>query len=153
MTYRRDTSAMPRTLAYYQFARAFTTINTYYWGCASSLHAVQAFTRHMQPTHDYRRKLGLTQQRFDRHIPIGPPLAYRDMLREAAPWQRQSALVLLSSAFERYITVVCTMANASDPLLQPGFPKILDGLLLLKNGIPVPERPLEPWSKGSGQRE
>ncbi|MBV9822169.1 MAG: hypothetical protein JO144_07995 [Actinobacteria bacterium] len=147
MTYRRDTGAMARTLAYYQFARAFTTTNTYYWASASSLHAVQAFTRHMEPAEDYRRKLGLTQRRFDRRIASGPSV-YREMLLQAAPWQRQSALMLLSSAFERYITVACSLAHASDPLLQPGFPKILDGVLLLKNSIPVPERSTEPLTKG-----
>ena len=30
--YQRDKSLLPRTLAFYQFKRDFTTVNDYYWG-------------------------------------------------------------------------------------------------------------------------
>lgn len=55
---------------------------------------------------------------------------------------------MASSAFERYLRTITTTAIESDPLLTPGWPKHVDGLLLKNRGIPTPPRRVEGITKG-----
>jgi hypothetical protein len=145
--YARDRSTLPRTLAYYQFKRDFTTVNDYYWGVGSSLSAVTGRVRHMPSEEDFHTTLGLTQERFKK--PLGhSPEKYLEKLRVSIRWHRLLAVVIMTSAFERYLTAVATLAIASDPVLSPGFPKKVDGLTLIKYQLEAGDRPTEPLTKG-----
>jgi hypothetical protein len=120
--YLRSQSTLARTLAYYQFRRDFTTANNYYWGAGSALQAVWARVRHMAPTDDFHTDLGLTQELYAK--PLGRTTrTYLDKLVVSKRWHRLLTLVIMSSAFERYLTSAATLAIASDPALTPGFPK------------------------------
>ncbi len=145
--YQRDRSLLPRTLAFYQFKRDFTTVNDYYWGTGSSIQAVAGRVRHMKSTNDFHALLGLTQRIYVK--PLGhTPERYAAKLRVSKRWHRLLTLVIMTSAFERYLTAVATIAIASDPVLTPGFPKKIDGLILAKYRLQTGERSTEPLTKG-----
>lgn len=145
--YQRDKSILSRTLAFYQFKRDFTTVNDYYWGTGSSLQAVAGRVRHMQATEDFHALLGLTQRIYAK--PLGhTPEKYAAKLNVSKRWHRLLTLVIMTSAFERYLTAVATTAIASDPVLTPGFPKKIDGLILAKYRLQAGERSTEPLTKG-----
>ena len=145
--YSRDRSILSRTLPYYQFKRDFTTVNDYYWGTGSALQAVAGRVRHMKSGEDFHAELGLVQHKYDK--PLGhTPQKYAEKLRVSNRWHRLLTLVTLASAFERYLTAVSTIAIASDPVLEPGFPKKIDGLVLAKYNLQAGERPTEPLTKG-----
>ena len=145
--YRRDKSILTRTLAYYQFKRDFTTVNDYYWGAGSSLHAVAGRVRHMSSSEDFHAELGLTQQAYEK--PLGHTAErYASKLSVSKRWHRLLTLVIMTSAFERYLTTVATLAIASDPVLTPGFPKKMDGLVLAKYTLQAGERTTEHLTKG-----
>ena len=145
--YRRDQSVLARTLAYYQFQRDFTTVNDYYWGAGSALHAVAGRVRHMGQGEDFRKELGLTQKIYEK--PLGHAAErYAEKLDISKRWHRLLTLVIMTSAFERYLTAVATLAIASDPALTPGFPKKIDGLVLTKYQLQAGDRPTEPLTKG-----
>jgi hypothetical protein len=145
--YQRDRSILTRTLPYYQFKRDFTTVNDYYWGAGSALQAVAGRVRHMKSSDDFHTELGLVQQKYDK--PLGhTPQKYAQQLMVSNRWHRLLTLVTLTSAFERYLTAVTTTAIASDPVLEPGFPKKIDGLTLAKYRLQAGERSTEALTKG-----
>lgn len=145
--YQRDKSIFSKTLAFYQFKRDFTTVNDYYWGTGSSLQAVAGRVRHMQMNEDFHALLGLTQRIYAK--PLGhTPERYAAKLSVSKRWHRLLTLVIMTSAFERYLTAVATIAIASDPVLTPGFPKKIDGLILAKHRLQTGERPTDPLTKG-----
>lgn len=136
------------TMAYQRFAADFTTLNSYYWGAVSSITAVSGVMNHLSDQDDFRSKLGLVQKRFDRplnHISTH----YLDELKTSEKWHRRTSLVALLSAFERYMASVTALAAASDPSLRKGFPKLVEGLSLLKHGVTLGERDLVGVVKGT----
>ena len=145
INFQRDKSVLARTLAYYQFQRDFTTVNDYYWGAGSALHAVAGRVRHMSSEDNFRKELGLTQEIYEK--PLGHE-RYAEKLNISRRWHRLLTLVIMTSAFERYLTAVATLAIASDPALTPGFPKKIDGLVLAKYQLKAGDRPTEPLTKG-----
>ena len=145
--YSRDKSTLSRTLPYYAFKNDFTTVNYYYWGAGSALHAVAGRVRHMNSSEDFHRELGLTQQTYVK--PLGnTPAEYADVLNVSTRWHRLLTLVILAAAFERYLTAVATIAISSDPALTPGFPKKIDGLTLAKYELQAGDRPTQLLTKG-----
>jgi hypothetical protein len=145
--YQRDQPTLPRTLAYYQFKRDFTTVNDYYWGTGSALQAVSGRVRHMGATDDFHTDLGLTQAAYAQ--PLGHTAQiYSKKLTVSKRWHRLLTLVIMISAFERYLSAVATLAIASDPALTAGFPKRIDGLTLAKYELNTGDRPTEPLTKG-----
>ena len=145
--YQRAKSTLARTLAYYQFKRDFTTVNDYYWGAGSALQAVAGRVRHMSSDDDFHAELGLTQRTYAK--PLGhTSQKYLEKLNVSKRWHRLLTLVIMTSAFERYLTAVATLAIASDPVLTPGFPKKIDGLILAKYMLQAGDRPTEPLTKG-----
>jgi hypothetical protein len=145
--YKRENSVLARSLAYYQFKRDFTTVNDYYWGVGSSLQAVSGRVRHMSATDDFHVLLGLTQERYEK--PLGHSSdKYAAQLSVSMRWHRLLTLVIMTSAFERYITAVARTAVSSDPVLSLGFPKKVDGLTLAKYSLEAGDRPTEPLTKG-----
>jgi hypothetical protein len=145
--YLRSEPTFARTLAYYQFRRDFTTVNNYYWGAGSALQAVSGRVRHMSPTDDFHADLGLLQELYAQ--PLGKtPRTYSDKLTASKRWHRLLTLVIMASAFERYLTAVATLAIASDPALTVGFPKKIEGLTLAKYNLSAGERPTESLTKG-----
>jgi hypothetical protein len=145
--YSREKSILTRTLAHYQFKRDFTTVNDYYWGAGSALQAVAGRVRHMGSDDDFHAMLGLTQSKYVK--PLGHvPDRYAEILNVSARWHRLLTVVIMTSAFERYLTAAATLAIASDPVLKPGFPKKIDGLVLAKYALQTGDRPTEQLTKG-----
>jgi hypothetical protein len=146
-SYQRDSAKLAKTLPYYQFKRDFTTVNEYYWGASSALHAVASRVRHIAPSEDFHSTLGLTQSAYATTLGHTSE-QYAARLSVSRRWHRLLTLVIMSSAFERYLTAVATLAIASDPALSPGFPKKVDGLIFTKYGLQAGDRPTEPLTKG-----
>ena len=63
-------------------------------------------------------------------------------------WERLFTLLMAVSALERYMLAAATAAIESDPLTTPGFPKLIDGLLLKKRDLNIPKPLLTPIVKG-----
>ena len=147
MDYTRSKAILERTLAYYQFKRDFTTVNDFFWSTDSALQAVSGRVRHMKDTEDFRTALGLGQPLYAK--PLGhSPNVYAEQLKVGDRWHRLMALVVMLSAFERYINSAATLAIASDPTLTAGFPKKIDGLTLVKYGLTGGDRPTDRTIRG-----
>lgn len=90
--------------------------------------------RSVPGTADPITTLGITDNKFD--FRLGHDVdELRERSRTDARWRRLSMLVLLSSAFEKYLVGAASAALDSDPTRSPGFPKRIDGLLLKKYSI------------------
>jgi hypothetical protein len=147
VNYTREQAFLKRSLAFYRFRRDLTDVNNYYWGAGSALRAVQGRVRHMDEAENFREVLRLTQSEFVK--PLGhTPSTYSSQLKVSRRWHGLLTLVLISSAFEIYISAVSTIAIASDPVLRPGFPKRVDGLTFLKHELSAGERNTEALTKG-----
>jgi hypothetical protein len=72
----------------------------------------------------------------------------RRRIGAAYTWERLFTLLMAVSALERYMLASTTAAIESDPLLTPGFPKRLDGLLLKKMDLRISQPSLTPVVKG-----
>ncbi|MEV1287749.1 hypothetical protein [Micromonospora sp. NPDC049679] len=91
--------------------------------------------------------LGITDDRYKNRLGHSvSDLRRRTKIGER--WRRLSMLVLMSSAFERFLLGIATAAVNSDPTRTPGFPKRLDGLLLKKYNLNVEQVPLEGLTRG-----
>jgi hypothetical protein len=135
------------SLAFRRFQRDFTILNNYYWGGASTSSAVVGVLRHLSDEDDYRQKLGLTSDRFRR--PLGHVASlYSDQVQLSQAWHRRSSLVMLLSAFERYLAAVTALAVTSNPTLTTS-PHLLDGLALRKHSVKLAEHDLESLVKGT----
>ncbi|MFC9560372.1 hypothetical protein [Agromyces sp. NPDC056965] len=122
-------------------------MNSYYWGAASSIAAVHGVLRHLSDEDNFRSKLGLNQKRFDRAL-NHTTSKYEAEVKVSDAWHRLAALVILLSAFERYMAAVTSLAVASDPSLTPGFPKVVEGLALRKHNVRLAEHDLVNVVKG-----
>ncbi|WP_146085746.1 hypothetical protein [Rathayibacter sp. AY1H3] len=122
-------------------------MNEYYWSAAAGMAAVGGVLHHLTDSDDFRTHLGLTQGRFDRSLNHNTSQFAAEM-KIGNQWHRRATLVILLSAFEKYMSSVCFLAALSDPSLEPGFPKHIEGLSLLKRNIKLAERDLEGVVKG-----
>jgi hypothetical protein len=133
LPYNRWVSSHPYSLALSRFRRDFTTLNNYYWGAAASASAVGGKLRHITDDQDFRSELGLNAPRFQK--PLGQKASvFAEQVTISQEWHRRAVLVMLASAFERYLASVATTAIASNPTLSRA-PHLLDGLALLKYDV------------------
>ena len=152
MRYDRAQSFLPTSMALWQFNKDLRDLNDFYWASRLSLD----ITARQHKAHSNLNGPELLAQlttgsEAETHVGHTPEeLSTR--LRMADRWLRLTALVLASSAFERYLIAAVSAAVASDPLLVAGWPKRVDGLGLLKHKVVMPERNLEGTVKGEWHR-
>lgn len=152
MKFKRSACRRPTTLPRWRLKLDEVEINDAYWATrfaqtntavlAKPGLTVAAIADALVYKSDALNSLGHTAQELERRLKV------------AQRWHRLMTLVSTTSALERYIDAVAAIALASDPLLQPGWPKRLDGLAVNKFGLSVPASPdLVGLTKGEwGQR-
>ncbi len=152
MEYDRSRSFHATSLALWQYNKDLKDLNDFYWSSRFSLD-ISARQAKAHPGASGPQLLSAlaTTSAAATHVGHTPEeLAQRH--KTADRWVRLSALVLASSAFERYLITVVSAAVESDPLLAPGWPKLVDGLALRRHGLAVAERNLEGTVKGDWPR-
>lgn len=116
------------------------TVNTYFWVGQLSEGELAKALKAADPSVDPVVGLSLPP-RFERRL--GHDFAaLTQMARSHTQWRRLLTLVMLASALERYLAAVSRIAVESDPALEPGFPKVVDGAKLTKKGLALPPRDL-----------
>ncbi|QII00243.1 hypothetical protein BH92_10465 [Rhodococcoides fascians A21d2] len=129
-TFKRDSSWFGSTFAYRAFRSQFTELNRQYWGGKPSELFAKRFLAEHDGTDTLDSALGVSSADWRR---VGHSIDdYRSAYASHNTWRTLSTLILLTSSFEQYIDSVARLAAMSDPLLSPGFPKRLDGTMLLK---------------------
>lgn len=118
------------------FRERFTELNSQYWGGVPS----EVFVRRLLGQHglsaDFTTALGVSGRKWKR---VANDLAeLEEKFKSHRRWSTLLTLVLLTSCLERFISTAAVAAVRSDPLLAPGFPKRVDGALLLKHGHSLP---------------
>lgn len=146
----RAVSQFPRSLAAQRFRTDMATVNGYYWlGRLAEGGLTKEIKRHASDADPiealslpkfYERRLGHDVARL------------AGMAETSTLWRRLLTLVMMSSALERYLASIARIAVEADPLLKPGFPKIVDGALLLKRDILTFERDLTAITVGEWQQ-
>lgn len=145
--FERWVSIHPSSTALTRFREDFTSLNDYYWGSTASLRAVSGKVRHLSSKADFRQELGLTNPQFLK--PLGHSVTvFANQVKTSEKWHRRAVLVLLASAFERYLTDVTRLAFASNPTLGPA-PHLLDGLALFKHNVQLAQYNVEDVTKGT----
>lgn len=74
--------------------------------------------------------------------------ALTERAKSSSRWRRLLSLVMLAGSFDRYMFSVCSIAIASDPVLSPGFPKVVDGALIKKLQVSLPRRDIRGLTVG-----
>lgn len=147
----RSLSPFSRSLAASRYRVDSDTTNIYFWVSQLAEGGLKSALRTANGTEDpvaalsipviYRGKLGHDVSNL------------RQRVSTHSRWRKLLTLVMICSALERYTQAIASLAVASDPLLDPGFPKKLDGTLLRKYGKALPSRDLTGLTKGTwGQR-
>jgi hypothetical protein len=148
--YRFSRAAAPlgHTLALQSFRRDFSKLNEHYWAylparIISERAASQVAPTTSMPIFTTSSNADLTRCSHDTR-------EWLVHIRESENWTRLSALTFLLSTLEVYLRAVIRAALASDPLLIPGFPKRVDGVVLLRLGrLRVPEDMISKCVKGA----
>ncbi len=144
--YSRWSAMAPTSLAYARFKQDFTTLNSYYWGGASTASAVTGKLRHLTDADDFRAVLGLQRPRFSRSLGHSSS-NFASQIEISEAWHRRSTLVVLLSAFERYLAAISALSVASNPTLTAHH--LLDGLALQKYAVQPAAHDLESVVKGT----
>jgi hypothetical protein len=133
-TYMRDKPTLITSLALLRYRADSGELSHFYWtGAAQSdyfAYVTKGHAREAKPI----ETLGIADPRFERRLGHNFSELRRRMDVEAR-WRRLLTLMLVSSAFERFVVSASSAALESDPLRAPGFPKRVDGLLLKKYGL------------------
>ena len=134
----RGVSRFGRSLAARRFRVDMSTVNAYFWVGRLSEGGLNDALKGAQSTDDPMSHLSLPAL-FERRL--GHDVArLSEMAKTASRWRRLLTLVMITSSFERFLSDIARVAMDSDPLLQEGFPKLIDGAQLIKRGIVFPPR-------------
>ena len=145
-SFARETCPSVASLSHVAFRERFTEVNALYWssipliqilGREAKLHEADEYTvETLRLTGPDIRRFNWTLGRYEQHV------------KAHATWTRANAVLALASALETYTSGVVRAAVLSDPIGIPGWPKPLDGIVLLKlQRQQVPD--LEPFVKGT----
>lgn len=136
----RAKAIYPRSLASRRFRADLARVNAYFWVGRLAEGGLTRALRPLADDADPFQELSLPDV-YENHLGHDAG-ALRAMSATFSSWRRLLALVMLASAFERYVVAASQIAAESDPLLVPGFPKALDGALLKKRALAIPARDL-----------
>lgn len=143
----REVPPFHRSVPGYRFRRDSAQVNAHYWIGLVAESAVRFHIKKHPADADPMTALNLPSK-FERRL--GHDLsALKLQVDVHARWKNLSVLLLLTSALERYVADVAVTAINSDPTLEFGFPKKVDGLLLQKYDLAVPQPDLQALVKGT----
>lgn len=145
-SFNRATAWNGHTLAWLDFRQKFTELNGQYWGGVPSEIWSRRFLSQNDDSAEFKLALGVSADKWQRVANVVGD--YREKFEINRRWSTLLTLVLLTSCFENYLANVAVAALASDPLLSPGFPKRVDGLMLLKHGHSMASFTTESITKG-----
>ena len=135
-----------KTLAWSHYRQSFTELNSQYWGGVPSEVWSRRFLTQNDATSDFRVALGVSSDKWQR---VANSVSdFEEKFEVHRRWSTLLTLVLLTSCFENLLANLSEAALASDPLLSPGFPKRVDGLMLLKHGHSMQAMSTELITKG-----
>lgn len=142
----RWAARLPRTIPGYRFRRDAGQISNHYWVGRLAEGAVRYQLKQHPADSEPLKALHLPDTFEHRLGHSISDLGQRASVHKR--WLNLTIVLLLSSALERFVADIAVTAINSDPVLQNGSPKKVDGLLLTKYGIPVPERNVVSLVKG-----
>lgn len=129
-----------RTLAGTRYRSDSTQINQFHWVGRLAAGGLDAALKKQELNDDPMVALSLPASFTGR---LGHSIeGLKVSSKEAQRWRRLLTLVMMSSAVERFLLAAASVAAASDPLLIAGFPKLLDGVSLMRRGMKPPPRDL-----------
>lgn len=135
-----------RSLAGKRFRADMALVNNYYWISKLAEGGLSAELKKHDPGAEPSAALNLPSEFRGR---VGHNIAkLTEGVPHAKKWRRLLCTIMISSAFERYVIAISRVAIESDPLLKPGFPKLVDGAQFLKHGVALPERNLKKLTQG-----
>ncbi len=135
-TFARETTWFETSLSLWRFRSDRGEISHFFWtGSAQS--DLFAYTIKALPAQaDPLTALSISDPRYVRRLGHSvEELTKR--VRSNTRWRRLLTVMLMASAFERYLFGVAATAVASDPARIAGFPKRIDGLMVRKHGIRI----------------
>jgi hypothetical protein len=145
--YNREKGLYNSSLALLRFRSDQGEVNQFYW-TGSAANELLGFTLKSHPGNLDPMTALSAPTKFERHL--GHEISeLQQRVKGEARWRRLLTVVLLASAFERYMVAVATAASSSDPTLEAGFPKKVDGALLLKYNLRLERPKLEGLVKGT----
>jgi hypothetical protein len=137
------------SLAMVVFRRQFTELNDQYWAPLPTELLVRRFASASGDSTALTTALSVSGGNWQRvSHDVG---GFVDKFKASRAWARLLTLVLLASSTELYFRNITRVARLSDPSLTPGFPKALDGVVLLKAGVNI-ESDSDAFSKGTWER-
>ena len=124
----------PHTIAFSLFRDRFTELNAVYWSSVPAFAHLQATMARHSDAELLPSVVGHTSDDSRRYCwTLG---VAREQQKLSERWMRMSTVVGMAGALEVYLGRVCRLAVLSDPIGSPGWPKLLDGAVLLKAGRP-----------------
>jgi len=133
---RREAPWTGRSLAFLVFRQQFSELNAQFWGGVPEELLATRFFNQFESSTDFSKALGVDAAKWKSIANSVEEFEKKfDLHRQ---WSTLLTLILLTSCFERYISWIAKAAVISDPLLSPGFPKRVDGAMLLKYGHTIP---------------
>ncbi|NLH80914.1 MAG: hypothetical protein GX458_08750 [Phyllobacteriaceae bacterium] len=139
-----------RSIALRAFNSNETEVNSYYW----SFKAISEYCGHIGRKIEKEDKNRKTKDVFEASGPDAGRIPetienWNDSRNKLENWLRMAALTSVSSFLESYMRQIIRAALMSDPLVQYGKSRLIDGVFLLKSNFEFPYEPLiESMTKG-----
>jgi hypothetical protein len=148
MSFDRSKPFMSTSLSFQRFRHDATDYSDFYWVSRAERDYLASDLRKRPAAASPVAQYGLQGTPYELRMP--PTIAKMSkMVSAVARWQRLTSVILLTSAFERFLQQLAVTAFNSDPLLVPGFPKRVDGLTLRKYNSEVTAPALEELTTGA----
>lgn len=147
----REMPTLGTSLALWRFRMDSGELSHFYWTGAAQSDFFAYATKQHPDSADPIATLKIQDRRYERRLGHDfAELRRRTSVEER--WRRLLTVMLMSSAFERFLLSVAGAAVDSDPVRLPGFPKRVEGLMLKKYGLAVDQPGLSglvmnDWSK------
>lgn len=132
--YRREKPTMASSLALWRFRRDRGMLSDHYWAATLSGEYLLYSVKDNREDESTEQVLTLVGSRFERRV-AHDISGFRSQMKATERWHRLTTVLLMASAFERFVVGSATAAIASDPALNVGFPKHVDGLTVKKYGL------------------